>query len=170
MADSQLAPTPDLAALQRGAVADGRICAVGALIRDARGRVFVHRRGPDRAFLPNCWDIVGGHVDEGEDLLTALGREIGEETGWQLGGSPELLHVEDWEWQGVDRYERVREFDFYVEVDGDLAAPRLEVPQHVESRWIGSDDVAVLDENRGEDGGFIRRIVEKALGVEKSAA
>lgn len=135
------------------------MCAVGALIRDARGRVFVHRRGRQRAFLPNCWDIVGGHVDPGEDLLTALSREVEEETGWTVRGEPQLMQVEDWEW----RDERVREFDFYVDVDGDLERPRLEVPQHVEFRWIGPDETEVLDENRQADQGFIRRIVEKAI-------
>lgn len=150
---------PDLAGLQARAAADRRICAVGALIRDGAGRVFVHRRGAERAFLPNAWDIVGGHVEPGEDLLAALRREVEEETGWTVRGKPVLMHVEDWAW----RDERVREFDFYVEVDGDLGRPRLEVPEHVELRWIGPGDVGVLDENRGADGGFIRRNVEKAL-------
>ncbi len=44
----------DLDALQRDAAADGRRPVVGALILDPRGRVFVQRRGPDRAFLPNA--------------------------------------------------------------------------------------------------------------------
>ncbi len=153
----------DLAALQAEAEREGLRIAVGALIRDARGRVFVHRRGPDRRFLPNCWDLVGGHVEPGEDLLAALGREVEEETGWQVRGSPVLAHVEDWTAPGVDGPEPHREFDFLVEVDGDLGQPRLERPKHVEHRWIGTSDTGLLDENRGEDGGFIRRIVERAL-------
>ncbi len=136
---------------------------MGALIRDAHGRVFVHRRGPDRAFLANGWDIVGGHVEDGEGLIAALRREVEEETGWRVGGAPQLMHIEDWEWEGAKSSERVREFDFYVDVDGDLDRPRLEVPKHVEFCWIGRGETAVLDENRGVDGGFIRRIVEKAL-------
>ena len=153
----------ELAEAQRAAQSNGRACAVGALIRDSRGQVLVQRRGPGRAFLPNCWDIVGGHVDVGEDLLTALCREVEEETGWRVRDIPELMHVEDWEWQNPDGVERVREFDFYVEVEGDLAHPRLEVPEHTEFRWIALGETALLDENRGLDGGYIRRIVEKAL-------
>jgi 8-oxo-dGTP pyrophosphatase MutT (NUDIX family) len=53
----------------------------------------VHRRSWDRRTFPGCWDIVGGHVEAGEDLLTALNREVEEETGWQLSGSPQLAYV-----------------------------------------------------------------------------
>jgi ADP-ribose pyrophosphatase YjhB (NUDIX family) len=42
--------------------------------------------------------------EAGEDLLTALGREITEETGWQLRGSPQLIHVADWETDDPDEY------------------------------------------------------------------
>ncbi|TDD48740.1 NUDIX domain-containing protein, partial [Kribbella antibiotica] len=55
---------------------------VGALIRDAAGRVYVHRRSPDRRLLPGLWDVVGGHVDPGEAPEEALRREVEEETGW----------------------------------------------------------------------------------------
>ena len=138
---------PDLARLQEEAEAAGRRCVVGALVRDERGRVFVHRRGPNRVWLPNGWDVLGGHVEAGESLLEALAREITEESGWQLGGTPN----------------RRREFDFLVEVQGDLAHPRLERPQHTEYRWIGQDELALLDENDGRDFGIVRQIVELAL-------
>lgn len=153
----------DLAALLAACEREGRRAVVGALIRDPRGRVFVHRRGPDRRFLPDCWDIVGGHVDPGEDLLGALRREIEEETGWTLRGEPMLVHVEDWVGDDHDGPAARREFDFLVNVDGDLNRPRLEHPKHTEFRWIGPEDVAVLDENRPDDHGFIRRIVEMTL-------
>lgn len=155
----------DLSALLTACVREGRRAVVGAVIRDSRGRVFVHRRGPDRRFLPNCWDIVGGHVDSGEDLLQTLRREIEEETGWTLRAEPVLLHVEEWAGDGHDGPAPRREFDFLVEVEGDLARPRLERPKHVEFRWIGPDDLPILDENRASDDGLIRRIVAKALAT-----
>ncbi len=153
----------DLVALQKTARSEGKICAVGALIRDRDGRVFVHRRGPNRRFLPNCWDVVGGHVEPGEDLVTALRREVQEETGWLLRGDPVLIHVEDWDAPGPEGPQSHREFDFLVEVEGDLSRPRLEQPRHVEFRWIGHGETTLLDENRGMDFGYIRRIVEMCL-------
>jgi 8-oxo-dGTP pyrophosphatase MutT (NUDIX family) len=113
--------------------------------------------------LPGCWDVVGGHVDSGESLQVALAREIAEETGWQLVGTPELVDVNDWETAAEGGVHRRREFDFLVEVAGDLSAPRLERPKHIEARWIGPGDLATLDENRAPGDGLIRRLVELAL-------
>lgn len=160
----------DYDALQHEAEADQRRCVVGALIVGARGRVFVHRRGLDRAFLPGAWDIVGGHVEPGETLLDALAREVAEETGWQLIGSPRLVDVCDWRIDPADPASARREFDFLIEVDGDLDRPRLEWPKHVEFRWIGPGELDVLDENRGRDDGVVRHLVELALDSANASA
>lgn len=159
-----------LAELQRAAGADGRRCVVGALILDGEGRVFVHRRGPDRSFLPGCWDIVGGHVEEGETLLEALEREIAEETGWRLTGEPRLVYISDWQTDPADPLTARREFDFLVEVEGDLTRPTLEFPKQVEFRWIAADEMALLDENRGAEDGMVRRLVELALSLDDRGA
>ncbi|MDP9270927.1 MAG: NUDIX domain-containing protein [Chloroflexota bacterium] len=132
-------------------------------MRNHQGRVFVHRRGPNRTFLPNGWDVLGGHVEAGETLLAALAREIEEESGWRLVGAPRLIHVADWETVEDDVPNRRREFDFLVDVAGDLEKPRLEWPQHTEYTWVGRADLGLLDENAGRDGGIVRRIVELAL-------
>jgi 8-oxo-dGTP diphosphatase len=149
--------------LQREAEADGRRPVVGALILDERGRVYVQRRGPDRAFLPNGWDLVGGHVEAGESLLEALRREVHEETGWAVVGEPQLVFVGDWWTDPDDPSTARREFDFLVDVEGDLLRPALERPKHTESRWIGPAEVGLLDENAGRDDGLVRHLAELAL-------
>lgn len=153
----------DCGSLQRTAEADGRRCVVGALILDDAGRAFVHRRGWDRRLLPGCWDIVGGHVESGENLIDALAREVEEETGWSLTGAPSLAYVGDWESIQDGAQVKRREFDFLVQVSGDLNRPRLERPKHIEFRWIDVGDIELLDENRGRDDGMVRRLVELAL-------
>src|ERR1043166_1358808 len=90
----------DLMTLRREAENAGLQPVVGALILDDIGRVFVHRRAYARELLPGCWDIVGGHVEQGEDLLEALGREVREETGWEVFGEPVFAHVADWDFDG----------------------------------------------------------------------
>lgn len=152
------------------AAADRRTCVVGALILNRDGHVFVHRRSWQRRLFPGCWDIVGGHVEPGEDLLAALEREVAEETGWHVRGSPRLIHVGDWQTDIGGEPLLRREFDFRVDVEGDLAQPRLEFPKHVEFRWLGPIDLAVLDENHGADGGLVRRLVELALCSTSQAA
>ncbi|MDQ2935249.1 MAG: NUDIX domain-containing protein [Chloroflexota bacterium] len=149
--------------LQAQAEADGRQCVVAGLILDSSGRAFVHRRSWSREFLPGGWDVAGGHVDPGETLLEALEREVWEETGWRVVGSPQLAYVADWSIDETDPGSGRREFDFLVDVAGDLAQPRLERPQHIEFRWIGFDEIGVLDENGGRDHGIVRHQVELAL-------
>jgi 8-oxo-dGTP diphosphatase len=153
----------DYRQLQAQAEADGRRCVVSGLILDPSGRAFVHRRSWERAFLPGGWDVAGGHVDTGETLLEALEREVWEETGWRVVGSPQLVYVADWTYDDADPTSLRREFDFLINVEGDLARPRLERPQHIEFRWIGLEDLAVLDENGGRDQGIVRHLVELAL-------
>lgn len=53
-----------------------------ALIEDESGRLLLGRR----AYEPNAglWDAIGGFIEEGEDPLEALRREVREETGLEI--------------------------------------------------------------------------------------
>jgi isopentenyldiphosphate isomerase len=47
-----------------------------------RGMLYLQKRAGNKDIQPNMWDTsVGGHVDFGEDIDTALMREAGEELG-----------------------------------------------------------------------------------------
>ena len=70
------------------AAADRRTCVVGALILNRDGHVFVHRRSWQRRLFPGCWDIVGGHVEPGEDLLAALERWLSASVAEAVGIDP----------------------------------------------------------------------------------
>ena len=130
---------------------------VGALIVDDDQRIFVQRRSATRSLFPNCWDVVGGHVEAGESLEAALEREITEETGWRLFAI--LGTVGEYHWTGDDGLPRI-ETDFLVRVDGDLLRPRLEVGKHTESRWLTADETELLDDPPRAGDHLIRRIVE----------
>jgi 8-oxo-dGTP diphosphatase len=64
-----------------------------ALIIDDEGRVLLARRAADPG--AGLWDLLGGFIEEGEEPLAALQREIEEETALQiepgefLGGYPD---------------------------------------------------------------------------------
>ena len=53
--------------------------AVAALVRD--GLVLLAHRHPSRRWYPDCWDLVGGHVEPGELPHQAVSRECLEEIG-----------------------------------------------------------------------------------------
>ena len=49
---------------------------------DAEGRLYLQKRADNKDIQPGKWDTsVGGHVDYGEDIETALLREAREELG-----------------------------------------------------------------------------------------
>ena len=107
----------------------------------ASGRIFMQRRGPDRSLFPGAWDIVGGHLEPGEGIMDALRREVTEETGWTLRRVVDDLGVTTY--AGEDGVER-HEVDYLVEVDGDLAAPRIEERLHLDPRWVDREEAAAL--------------------------
>jgi 8-oxo-dGTP pyrophosphatase MutT (NUDIX family) len=133
---------------------------VGAVIVDARGRAFVHRRGYDRPLFPGCRDIPGGHVEDGETSLEALVREVYEETGWRV--KRVLSELGEVVWIGDDGVER-RELDYLVEVEGDLATPRLEHPKHIEFAWLGADELDRVMEHRRPEQILVREIIERGI-------
>ncbi|MDG4806808.1 NUDIX domain-containing protein [Micromonospora sp. WMMD1120] len=137
----------------------------GALIVDNDCRIFFQRRSPHRRLFPNCWDIVGGHVEPGEGITDALRREITEETGWVLAHV--LDQVGEYRYVGDDGLARI-EHDFLVRVDGDLGHPRLEAGKHTEYRWLAEHEVAMLDEHRHVNDGLIRRIAEEGFAALRS--
>ncbi|WP_344845293.1 NUDIX hydrolase, partial [Kribbella ginsengisoli] len=132
---------------------------VGALIRDGRGRVYVHRRTAERRLLPGIWDVVGGHVEDGETPEEALAREVEEETGWRV--REVVAAVTDWEWEYEGRVRR--EIDYLVEVDGDLARPRLEEGKHDAGAWVGPEELELLMVNRTDGDRRLRDIVAYAV-------
>ncbi|GIF71048.1 hypothetical protein Asi02nite_05660 [Asanoa siamensis] len=137
------------------------LCAAGVIVDDD-GRVFIQRRSATRKLFPDTWDIVGGHVEPGESLEETLRREVTEETGWQV--SIVLGTIGEHRYRGDDGLERL-ETDYLIRVDGDLSRPRLEEGKHTAFRWIGPDEVDVLDENRGIDDGLVRQIIEGGFAL-----
>lgn len=53
--------------------------AAAALVRD--GQVLLGHRHPRRQDYPDCWNIIGGHIELGETPADAVRRECREELG-----------------------------------------------------------------------------------------
>ncbi|MBQ0952789.1 hypothetical protein SAMN05428941_6032 [Streptomyces sp. 2114.2] len=134
---------------------------VGAVILNREGRAFAQKRSRDRRLFPGAWDIVGGHVEEGETLLEALAREVEEETGWRLTRVRRFLGTTTW--TGDDGGGLRHEADYLVEVDGDLDRPRLEWSKHSAYDWFGPGDLTRLKENRGPGEYLIHDLIAGAV-------
>lgn len=56
-----------------------RIGACAIFVRD--GRVLLGHSSPERVYYPDVWDLIGGHVRDGETPEAAMVREASEEVG-----------------------------------------------------------------------------------------
>lgn len=156
-----------LAAEQKASEDKGRQCVAGAVIFSPENKVFVQKRAAHKRLYPNCWDVVGGHVETGESLQAALEREIFEETGWKFVEATHLVQQVDWAAEDKDTLLYRREFDFIVTVEGDLSAPQIETENFTECRWISEGDLELLNENRVEGEEFTFELVKQAFALQK---
>jgi 8-oxo-dGTP diphosphatase len=105
--------------------------AVAALVRD--GHVLMAHRHPMRRWYPDCWDLVGGHVDSGESPHQAVSRECLEELGIYIyNARPIAMTVSD---PTLDMHAFL-----VTHWDGEPvnAAPE----EHDDLRWFRPDDLA----------------------------
>jgi len=143
-------------------VSDEPLRVAAALVLDDDGRVFVQRRSPDRRLFPNCWDVVGGHIEPGGSVEDALRREVNEETGWQL--SIVLGSLGEVTYDGDDGRRRVEE-DFLVRVDGDLSRPRLEAGKAVECRWLDAGELDAVVDGQAPGDVLIRELLTRGFAA-----
>lgn len=106
--------------------------AIHVLIHNAKGEFFIQHRSLRKDKFPGCWDSsCSGHVDAGEDYLTAAHRELGEELGYRNRARPlrPLLKLEASPETG---YEFIQIF-----LLGPTQGPFVLQPEEIsEGRWI----------------------------------
>jgi 8-oxo-dGTP pyrophosphatase MutT (NUDIX family) len=55
------------------------------ILVDPRGWVLLQERDEGAPIDPDTWGLVGGHVEDGEEVEDAVHRELAEETGLEAG-------------------------------------------------------------------------------------
>ena len=105
---------------------------VGAILLSS-GTLLLGRRSAHRSY-PDCWDIIGGHIEPGESIEQALVREVEEEIGVMPVQFAKLtsLHAE-----GIELH--IYRVDEWVG-----GSPVLRGDEHVELRWFTVDAACAL--------------------------
>jgi len=68
--------------------------ALAALVRN--GKVLLGHRHPARRWYPDCWDLIGGHIEAGESPDQAVRRECREEIAVEVSDLQLLdVHLDD---------------------------------------------------------------------------
>jgi 8-oxo-dGTP diphosphatase len=98
------------------------------------GSILLYRRdNKSNIPYPNCWDLLGGHVEPGESPEEAIVRELEEEIEYRLD-RPALFRA-------VDLPDRV-EYVFWKDAALEIGATRLHEGQHL--RWFSAREIADL--------------------------
>jgi 8-oxo-dGTP diphosphatase len=111
-------------------------CAI--LLRD--GCILLGRRTPQHRSYPDCWDVLGGHLEAGETPEQALIREVQEEAGVTpvrhrpVGTLPDPDPARN----GEARYH------VFVVTGWTGGEPRMLGDEHSEIRWIPIEDAVRL--------------------------
>jgi 8-oxo-dGTP diphosphatase len=112
---------------------------VKVLLKNSEGKFLLVRRNPKK--YPDVgaqWDIVGGRIDPGFDLMANLKREVMEETGLELLADVKLVAAQD-----ILREDRhVVRLTYLGEIEGE---PKID-EEHIEYDWFSSEEIKNLKE------------------------
>jgi 8-oxo-dGTP diphosphatase len=98
-------------------------------VRD--GQVLLGLRAASKRLFPQCWDVIGGHIERGETPAEALVRELAEEIGLTDLAFDHWRTLEDIEPDG-----RVARLHVFRVTSWSPAEPAVTNDEHSEIRWF----------------------------------
>ncbi len=124
-------------------------CAAIHRIRNDKPEIFVAKRAATKQFLPDVFELPGGHIDFGEELTDGLQREIMEEFGVHISvGAPfaAFTYVNE-----IKQSHSVEVIYFATLLD-DEATITLHPEDHSEYRWVNTETIkAIYTEQKNKD-------------------
>lgn len=105
---------------------------VGAILLSG-GTLLLGRRAAHRSY-PDCWDIIGGHIEAGETIEQAMVREVEEEIGVRPVDFTRLTSL------------RAEEIELHIyRVDAwSGGSPAIQDDEHAELRWFTVEAACAL--------------------------
>jgi 8-oxo-dGTP pyrophosphatase MutT (NUDIX family) len=115
---------------------------------DGVEKVFLARRAPTKKFYPDVFEIPGGHIDFGEDIIEGLKREVREEMGKDIiVGDPFSAFTYMNEVKGAHAIEVA----FFAQFVGGLDDIKLNPEDHADWGWFAETDENQFLINRKPD-------------------
>lgn len=116
---------------------------------DGAEKVFLPKRAATKKFLPSVYELPGGHIDFGEDIVDGLKREIKEEFGMNIEvGDPFFVFTYHNQIKGSHSIEAI----FFAHFDDDIQQISLNPEDHSEYIWCSETELRnAYTENKGAD-------------------
>ena len=127
---------------------------------DGVEKVFLAKRATTKKFLPGVFELIGGHIDFGEDIIVGLTREVLEEIG---------MHVEVGEpfacFTYVNEIKRSHsvEVAYFARFTDPIDRIALHPADHSEYVWVSIDELDQIYGNgkQADDAEFV--VVKRGL-------
>lgn len=125
---------------------------------DGVKKIFLPKRADTKKFLPGVYELPGGHIDFGEDIVAGLQREIDEEFGMQVKvGDPFAAFTYANQIKGSHSVEVI----YFAEFEGDITVIKLNPEDHSEYGWFAENELnIVISANKAEDDPEIKAILK----------
>ena len=105
---------------------------------DGLERVFLAKRATTKKFLPDVYELPGGHIDFGEDVVTGLKREIQEEFGVSADiGDPFFVFTYTNEIKGSHSIEVI----YFANFSDEQPEVTLNPEDHSAYGWFSQDEL-----------------------------
>ena len=121
------------------------------------GKILIARR-KDGGDMGNRWEFPGGKIEEGEDFITAIKREMMEEFGC---GVQVFDKIADAEFK--HHAQNCSVFAFRVKMENDGIENPFILTEHTEYKWIKPDEIKDLSFVDSDMALFPQ--IKKALGI-----
>ncbi len=101
-------------------------------------KVFLPKRANTKKFMPGVYELPGGHVDFGEDIVEGLKRELLEEFGMRITvGSPFAAFTYTNEIKGAHSVEVV----YFAQFEDDIENIQIHLEDHSGYEWFAEAEL-----------------------------
>jgi 8-oxo-dGTP diphosphatase len=117
---------------------------------DGVEKAFLPRRADTKKFLPGVYEIPGGHIDYGEDIVTGLKREIQEEFQMEIEvGDPFAAFTYTNSVKGSHSIEVI----YFARFVNPLENIQIHPEDHSSFEWIAESEIEKIytENKRGDD-------------------
>ncbi len=112
---------------------------VRIMVEDSRNRILLQKRSNNMESYPGCWDhSAAGHVDSGEDYLSAAKRELFEEIGIRAESLEEIYTYYSKKESGG---QIIKRFNRVYKLVSDIEKTKLQESEVEETKWFTLDEI-----------------------------
>jgi 8-oxo-dGTP diphosphatase len=128
---------------------------------DGIEKVFLARRASTKKFLPNVYEMIGGHIEYGEDIKTGLKREVSEEIGREVElGDPFNVMT----YMNNIKLAQTIEITYFGGLIGAPSPVNLNPEDHSASDWFSQNESDKFFADRQPDDPM-REVILKGFGI-----